>query len=631
MALPFPLFIFNYHLMKKIITAIALLFCLVTQAFAADPGNTYRFSLDLTKVKDDRLMITLMPPLLPQGEVVYHIPKIVPGTYEVYDFGRFVHDLKAYDKNGKELAVNRTDENSWKLADGRSVAKLTYWVEDTYDTKDRKNFVFEPAGTNIEDSLNFMLNTHGFFGYFQGMKSITYQLDITRPSGFYGSTGISDIKYNGNVDTYTIPSYMELVDSPIMYSKPDTAMVDLGDARVLVSVYSPTGKVSSKFIADNIREILQAQRAYLGGKLPIEKYAFLFYFYRGMSGSGASGALEHSNSSVYYLPEMPGEYLAQMVRDVAAHEFFHIVTPLTIHSEEIGDFDYINPSMSKHLWLYEGVTEYSAGHVQVKHGLMSPERYIEVIRAKMIGSQQYNDTVPFTVMSKGCLDKYKEQYGNVYEKGALIGMCLDIKLRHLSSGAYGVQELMRDLAKTYGKEKSFRDDELISQIVKLTYPEIGEFFKKYVAGPEKLPYAEILALAGYEYKETDVINEVTLGDISLGYNPNTGAIIIFDTSEMNEFGKKMGYKDGDQIVKFNKTDVTTPERFKETVDAFKASAKAGDKLEIIVLRRNDKGKEKKVKLKAAVEVIQSMDRFVIKPIANPTEKQLLVRKAWLGQ
>ena len=30
----------------------------------------------------------------------------------------------------------------------------------------------------------------------------------------------------------------------------------------------------------------------------------------------------------------------------------------------------------------------------------------------------YNDTVPFTVMSKYVLDKYKKQYGNVYEKGA---------------------------------------------------------------------------------------------------------------------------------------------------------------------------------------------------------------------
>jgi predicted metalloprotease with PDZ domain len=41
------------------------------------------------------------------------------------------------------------------------------------------------------------------------------------------------------------------------------------------------------------------------------------------------------------------------------HEFFHIVTPLSIHSKEIQDFDY-NDKMSEHLWMYEGVTEYFA-------------------------------------------------------------------------------------------------------------------------------------------------------------------------------------------------------------------------------------------------------------------------------
>lgn len=616
--------------MKRILAALALALCLFSQASAADPNTTYRFSIDLTKVKDDKLMVTLLPPQLPAGEVVYHIPKIVPGTYEIYDFGRFVHDLKAYDNSGKEINVKKTDENSWVMPDGKALAKLTYWVEDSYDTKDRKNFVFEPAGTNIEDSLNFMLNTHGFFGYFNGMKSMTYQLDITKPTGFYGSTGINDIKYNGNIDTYTIGSYMDLVDSPIMYAKPDTATVNVGDAKVLVSVYSPNKKVSSQFIADNIREILQAQRAYLGGKLPIDKYAFIFYFYKGMSGSGASGALEHSYSSVYYLPEMSGDYLGQMVRDVAAHEFFHIVTPLSIHSEEIGDFDYIQPSMSKHLWLYEGVTEYSAGHVQVKYGLMSPERYLDVIRSKMIGAQQYNDTVPFTVMSKGCLDKYKEQYGNVYEKGALIGMCLDIKLRSLSNGAYGVQELMRDLAKTYGKERSFKDDELLAQIVKLTYPEIGDFFKRYVTGSEKLPYSEILALAGYDFKESEVSNEITLGSIGFGFNPSTKAILVFDTSEMNDFGKKMGYREGDEIIKFDKKSITSPDQFKNSVDAFKGKAKAGDKLEIVVLRKNTKGKQKKVKLKAPVQVVKTEEKYSIKPVEVPSEKQLLVRKAWIN-
>lgn len=615
--------------MKRITAALALLFAAFISFAGTDP-QPYRFSLDLTQVKDDRLAVTLVPPQLPQGKVVYRIPKIVPGTYEIYDFGRFVHDLKAFDKDGKEIDVKKLDENSWEMPDGKAVAKITYWVEDTWDTKDKKDFVFEPAGTNIEENANFMINTHGFFGYFDGLKRVTYQLDITRPNDFYGSTGINDIKYNGNTDTYTVPNYMELVDSPIMYNKPDTAMVDLGDARVLVSVYSPGKKVSSKYIADNIREILLAQREYLGGKLPIEKYAFLFYFYKGMSGSGASGALEHSYSSVYFLPEMREDYLGQMVKDVAAHEFFHIVTPLNIHSEEIGDFDYITPSMSKHLWMYEGITEYSAGHVQVKHGLMDERDYLEVMRAKMFGAERFNDTLPFTVMSENCLDKHKEQYGNVYEKGALIGMCLDIKLRHLSDGKYGVQELMRDLAKTYGKDRSFKDEELIDQIVRLTYPEIREFFTRYVSGSEPLPYKEILALAGYDFQEKFSSKEITFGGVALGFNPETKQATIFDTSEMNDLGRQMGYKQGDRVLKFNKKKLTL-DTADEVLGGFFTTAREGDKLQVVVMRKGDNGREKKVKLKGKVQVVSADKKYAIKPVAEPTSKQLAVRKAWIGK
>lgn len=614
--------------MKKIFALLVLAVSLTLNAKAG--GNGYDFSIDLTRVNNDMLDVTLVPPALPQGEVIYRIPRIIPGTYEIYNFGRFIHDFKAYDAAGKEIELKKLDENSWNMPNGKDVAKIVYKVEDTYDTPDRKDFVFEPAGTNIEEGTNFMINTHGFFGYFDGLKKMPYRLSFTRPEGFYGATGISDIKYNGNVDTYTIGDYMQLVDSPIMYSKPDTANIDLGDAKVLVAVYSPGKKVSSKFLADNLREILNAQRAYLGGKLPIDKYAFLFYFFKGMSGSGASGALEHSYSSVYYLPEMKEDYLAQMVKDVAAHEFFHIVTPLNIHSEEIGDFDYNDPEMSEHLWLYEGVTEYSAGHVQVKQGLMPVEAYLDVIRSKMFGAERFNDTLPFTRMSRECLDKYKDEYGNVYEKGALIGLCLDIKLRHLSDGKYGVQELMRDLAKTYGKDRSFKDEELFGQIVKLTYPEIGEFFRRYVAGPEPLPLKETLALVGIDYSPKFTEKAATMGGISLGFNEETRRVVIFDTSEMNEFGKEMGYKQGDEIVKFNGKKLTE-KNADEVLGKFYQNMKEGDKLKIKVARKTPGGKEKKVKLKGRVRAIVKEQKHAVAMAPSPTEKQLATRKAWLGK
>ena len=190
-----------------------------------------------------------------------------------------------------------------------------------------------------------------------------------------------DLKSNNDsTDFYEMPNYRELADAPILYTIPDTSKLLIGGAEILISVYSPNKTVNSKFVAKNISELLEAQKSFLGGSFPIKKYAFLIYLTEGLEGSGYQGALEHSYSSLYFLPEMPDEEillkeLAQEIRDVASHEFFHIITPLNIHSNEIHNFDFNNPKMSKHLWLYEGVVEYFSGLMQVQYGLLSEDEY----------------------------------------------------------------------------------------------------------------------------------------------------------------------------------------------------------------------------------------------------------------
>jgi predicted metalloprotease with PDZ domain len=79
---------------------------------------------------------------------------------------------------------------------------------------------------------------------------------------------------------------------------------------------------------------------------------------------------------------MPREELVKSMMDVVSHEFFHIVTPLSIHSKEIQDFDYNDPKMSEHLWMYEGVTEYFANLFQINQGLITEEDFITAFQTK---------------------------------------------------------------------------------------------------------------------------------------------------------------------------------------------------------------------------------------------------------
>lgn len=604
--------------------------CLIAvSSLVADNG--YRFSVDLNNCVDDKLNIELQTPSIKTAEVIYRLPKMVPGTYEVYNFGRFVSDFKAFDAAGKTLEVEHTDKSSWKIKNATRLARINYKVEDTWDSPDKEKFVFEPGGSNFEAKKNFVLNAHCLFGFFDDMLRLPYEISVTKPDKFYGTCSLTDIVTKDNVDIYSTTDYYKLQDAPMMYCLPDTTSLSIGGAQIIISLYSANKVTNSKYLSEKISDILYAQQAYLGGTLPIKKYAYLIYLTSDIGGSGASGALEHSYSSMYFLPEMQGEQLAQTITDVSAHEFFHIITPLNIHSEEIGNFDFTNPKMSQHLWLYEGTTEYAAGLVQVKYGSMTADDYLRVIEDKMAGAKMYTDSLPFTVMSSGCLTSYRDQYNNVYQKGALIGMCLDIKLRSLSDGKYGLQELMNDLSKIYGKEKSFKDEELFSKIVALTYPEVGAFFKRYVAGTEALPINEMLALVGVEYAGQPKEKEITLGGVAIGLNAANNHLVIVNTPNMDDFGKSMGYMENDEIVKFAGKKLTL-DNAQAVIGEFMSKVKEGDELIVVVKRQKDeKSKAKKVKLSSKVFAVYPNRRSNLIYAQEASPQQIKIRNAWLGK
>ncbi len=459
------------------------------------------------------------------------------------------------------------------------------------------------------------------------MKQVPYQVTFTKPSGFYGATSMVAKSSTATTDIFEMNNYMDLVDAPILYTQPDTTVLKIGGADILVSVFSPNKKATSKEIAANINTLLEAQKEYLGGKLPIKKYAFLIVLSDNPNLT-SYGALEHSYSSFYYLPEATSEALSQTVKDVASHEFFHIVTPLNIHSEEIGNFDYNDPKMSKHLWMYEGLTEYAAGHMQAKYNLITLPKYLDMLRQKISTMKSMKDNLPFTEMSANVLDKYKNQYMNVYNKGALIGVCLDIKLRQLSDGKYGTQTLMQDLSKTYGKTVSFKDDELFDKITSLTYPEIRQFFATYVEGKEPLPLTDILQSVGIEYVAEATIKQASLGGIAIGFNQATNRLKVANIDKVNDFGKAMGYKANDELISINgkAMDMMSVQTI---MNEYSANTKEGEIVTVEVARKNAEGKEEIVKLSAPAILVEAKQKNVLRLVENPTAEQLKLRNAWL--
>ena len=603
-------------------------FCMLACGHAATSQDNYQYSIDLTKVQDDKLSVELLVPKLTGESINFYFPRIVPGTYMNSNYGRFVHDLVAFDKTGKTIPVKKTGDNTWKISKANTLYKISYKVEDSWDSPlDKKPYTM--CGTSFEAGKNFVLNTPGIFGFFDNKRDLAFDLKFTKPAGFYAATGLVPYNSNDKLDAFKVANADELYDSPIMFSLPDTTSIKVGETDVLIAVYSPKKIFTSAYLAQGLSKLLWATKDYLGGKLPVKKYAFIYYFNGEQAPLATSGAWEHSYSSFYSIPELPLEQIGKTMIDISSHEFFHIVTPLTISSKEVKEFNFNETVLSRHLWLYEGSTEYDSHYAQVWSGLITADDFLKRLEDKIYNSRtQYRDSLSFTEMSVEAAGKYADQYNNVYEKGALISACLDLLLLQRSERQYSLRNLKHDLGVKYGKDKYFIDDELFNEIEKLTWPEIKQFLLKYVQGNNAIPYEEYFALAGINYVATETNNEFTLGAREFSRNEKL-EVGLKDASTFDALGIALGYKKGDVIWKFNGQEISTV-NFIQARATYLSTLKEGDTIRLTIKRKDTDGKEKVVELSAPAKKIPRTREHILRWMSNPSPQQVALKNKWLN-
>ncbi|WP_431157882.1 peptidase M61 [Winogradskyella poriferorum] len=620
------------------VLSVVLVACGPTKPKVDDSAlnNPIVTSLNLSEVKEDKVPVIINPGRFSTETVTYRLPRVVQGTYSVSDFGKYADDFKAIDYDGNALSVNKIDTNSWTISNATQLDRIEYYVNDTYDIETSGGIQgeqpFSPAGTNIEPE-NYVLNLHGFVGYFDSLKNNAYTLDVTAPSDFVRTSALeskgSRTSDDGTMMTssYYAPRYFDITDNPMMYGKLDVEEFMVGDIKIVLSLYSPTGQHTASSLKETVYKMMEAQKAYLGDINSTPRYDIYVYLSKGDETSPKGfGALEHHTSTVVVFPEDSSlEGLKASMIDVVAHEFFHIVTPLSVHSEDVHYFDYNNPTFSKHLWMYEGVTEYFAQHFQIYEGLIDNNKFYNTVMEKINTSKNLDDAMSFTIMSENVLeDPYASNYYNVYMKGALIGMCIDILMRKESDGQRSMLSLMKELSNKYGKNKPFVDDDIIDEITAMTYPSIGEFFKTHVEGDVPINYNEFFEMVGLIKGEAEVpTNYIFAGgqNIIFDADPQKGEIFFSEMALKNSFWATQGVQAGDVIKKVNGQEMSLMKAQEIVTGMF--SWQEGQDIDVEL----DRGGETisiKTKLTKATAVSESLVED-----ENASEAQVALRNAWL--
>lgn len=592
-------------------------------------------TINLVDINEDRAPVTINPGRFTSKTVTYRLPRVVQGSYAVNDFGKYIDDFKAFDYEGNEMDVNKADTNTWVISNAKKLDKITYLVNDTFDIEViggiGKEEPFSPAGTNIEDD-NFVLNLHGFIGYFDSLKNSQYKLDVIAAADLERTSALQTVNSVTSEDgknittSYFAPRYFDITDNPMMYGDLDVEEFQVGDIKIVLSVYSPNKVHSAKSIKETIFTMMQAQKAYLGDINATPRYDIYLYLSEGKEDSAKGfGALEHHTSTVVVYPEtMSEEELADGLLNTVSHEFFHIVTPLGVHSEDVHYFDYNSPTFSKHLWMYEGVTEYFSNLFQIDQGLIDESKFLNEMMGKIHNSKSHNDAMSFTIMSENVLKApYKDEYYNVYQKGALIGMCVDILIREGSEGNRGILSLMKELTNKYGKNKPFEDDKLIDEIVAMTYPSLGAFFTDHVVGDIPINYNVFFEKMGLEIGIGQVeTNYIFMnGTPIVGADPQKGTIFFSDQVSENSFWVEQGAQPDDVIKTIDGTDLTMAnanEVLQKVLDW-----KPGREIEVIL----DRNGEEIIIKTTTTKTYTNGTGIVEKPDATDAQKAL--REAWL--
>jgi len=395
----------------------------------------------------------------------------------------------------------------------------------------------------------------------------------------------------------------------------------------------------------DVQKIVEAEVELMGGEVPYKDYTFILHLR-----SSGGGGLEHLNSTALGYPRFAlrvqaGDRMTSAgpnaagqggpdyrgFLSVVAHEFFHLWNVKRIRPDALGPFDYSNENYTKVLWVAEGITDYYADIALRRAGLISERDYLAATARSF---QALQDTPGRLVQSaeESSFDswiKYYRQDENsinsqvsYYDKGAILGLLLDLEIRNRSNGAKSLDDVLRYLFNEfYKKDRNYNSQDFQAACEQMAGSSLAEFFAKYVRGREELDYNGALTAAGLRL-ETSGASEGgrPVARPYLGADTaQDGDRVIVRRVRAGSPAYEQGLNTGDQIIALNNVRVT-----KDFLDARIAEKKPGDLINLTIFRFDDLI-TLLIKLGG-----RSEGTYRIVPVDKPTDKQRQVYKAWIG-
>jgi predicted metalloprotease with PDZ domain len=434
--------------------------------------------------------------------------------YQIGNFAYRVRDVTAICRSADAVPANveKIDKQTWRISlasrcqpGDHNTFEIHYSIE--WD---------DPGPFNSQlDERHAFMNLAEILMYVPDRRAEDVSVAFDNvPAGWRTATELTAAAPDANA--YTAASYDKLVDAPVEASKFDEFTFNSDDAhfRVVVDPESE-GAWNRVQLEDGLRRITKYELQLMGGAPfdpPRREYTFILHI--GPDDEIQGGGMEHANSTAIFMSSVDSAI------PIAAHEFFHAWNVKRIRPQSLEPVDYTKEQYTRSLWFAEGVTSAYASFALVRTRLWTKYQFYGDL-ASQVGELEARPARAWQSAEESSFDAWFEKYEgynepdrsiSYYNKGQILGVMLDLAIRDATDNHKSLDDVFRLMNAKYAQQgKFYNDDEGIRAAVEeVAGKSFQDFFGRYVAGTDEIPYDHFFGIAGLEVKRA-ALNQESLG------------------------------------------------------------------------------------------------------------------------
>ena len=590
---------------RRIVLAIVLLFC------ARPASATIGYHISLKNPEQHVFHVSMeIPAAAADQEIVVALPAW-NALYQVRDFSYRVRDVRARNSAAAAAAplpVRMLDKQTWRI----SLAGASGGAEAHAATLDYSIEWDDPGPFNSQlNPHHAFLNFAEVLMYVPSRRAEDTQVQFDDvPLGWRIAV---ELAAGAAPNSFVAANYNKLVDAPTEAGKFAEFGFDEAGAHFRVIV---DGKEWHRERLESILRDITQYEVHLMGGAPFSQYTFFFHF--GPYPEVGGGGMEHSNCTA--ISTSSGDAAAS----VTAHEFFHAWNVKRIRPQTLEPVDYTKEMYTRALWFAEGVTSAYGDYTLERSGLWSKDQFYANLAGE-IGELDSRPAHRWQSVEEASLNAWLEGYDeyrlpersiSYYNKGEIVGDMLDLAIRDATDNHKSLDDVLRRMYDVYAQQGRFYDD---SQGVEAIAEEVAgakfdDFFRRYVAGTDEIPYDKFFNAAGLELK-VEKRAAPALGFWTTNRSPDAQTRV--SQVVPGSAAETAGLQAGDALVTLN------GQPMPRYLPMWLRQHEPGETVTLRVQRDNQE-----LDLKFVLGSID-LNKFTLLEMPDATEKQKRVREGWL--